>query len=434
MKKALITVVGLAGFNNFTKEVFDPVSYIFKEKGIEAKKYNMLEFMIDEYGDKYEIIPLFTKEAKNAQKSVFEKAGKPEYVKIFKHPLAKEIDSENIENSYDVILKKIDEILDFFSDEDEIIIDITHGFRHLPILMIIDAIIHKLKDPSKIKKIYFAKELERNRKYEIVDITEYLELTLFVIMINLFLDNFTIADNFKFNIKEFEDVKNELQKFREHILSNSIKSLIDKNGIIDNIIKELNELIKNKKKVEVFKDKIEQIESFLSEFKENYKQIPVYLAHFETAKILFEKKYLLNAVTFLIESQSLLAKNIIEKVDNKVKNNFYEAQKRNKDYYILHTAKSFFAFSDNLGKFKSNYFEKDNNKKIYLINKKNYDQLKQKCKSVIDVDEFREILKKTNNIRNTLAHINMKKTHLDIEKDMKKVIEKYEKFLKSLEI
>lgn len=46
------------------------------------------------------------------------------------------------ENDFDEIFSIIDKIV---SGYDEVIVDVSHGFRHLPILMIVDVIIRARK-------------------------------------------------------------------------------------------------------------------------------------------------------------------------------------------------------------------------------------------------------------------------------------------------
>jgi CRISPR-associated DxTHG motif protein len=431
MRRAVISVIGLAGYDRNNQKVRDKVKYSFKEKGIDGYFHNMLEVMIEAYGKDYEFIPIYTKEAKEAQREVLKAAKKEEfYEKIFNNPLGKEIEAENKENSYDLMLEKIDEIMSSFNDKDEIIIDITHGLRHLPILMLIEAIIHKIENPNKIKKIFFGKEIKEHKEYEVIDITEYLELTIFVLMLKSFEKNYTIVESFEFSNKEFEKVKKSLQEFEEYILSNSLKALIMENGTIDSVIKNLNETLNNEK-VKVFEKKINDLKKHLLDIKDLYKQKDIFLAHFEMGKMLFERSYYLNSITFLIESQSLLSRVLIEKCDEEIKKRFKEAlniSKKN-EFNILKTSKNFFGFWEKMDKFKSDYYKVEN-KKIFYIQDKN--GLSEKCNKRFNVELFVDIINKTNRVRNALAHIDMKRPQKNIRKRMEEVIKDYEEFLNSL--
>ena len=53
---------------------------------------------------------------------------------------------------------------------EKIIIDVSHGFRHLPILMIIDSVIANFDERDRIEKIIFTKQIEENERYEIIDL------------------------------------------------------------------------------------------------------------------------------------------------------------------------------------------------------------------------------------------------------------------------
>ena len=148
MKKAVITILGTAGttYNKDTKkyELKSPANYIFKGK--DNLYYNTLPLLIDKYSKEYEIISLFTPEAKQAQEEVLKEY---ENINYYFNP-EWQIDV----NDFDSLFNKIDTII---SKYDKVIIDVSHGFRHLPILMIIDTIIHNIVDIEKVEKFYLRK-------------------------------------------------------------------------------------------------------------------------------------------------------------------------------------------------------------------------------------------------------------------------------------
>lgn len=120
MKKAVITILRMAGRNS--KEA----SYIFE--GNKLKYYNTLPLLINYYRASYEIVPIFTKDAKELNIEILQKSNiKDSFInKIF--------DEKNLikdDKNFDKIFKIIN---DRSGDFDKVIVDVSHGFRHLPIL------------------------------------------------------------------------------------------------------------------------------------------------------------------------------------------------------------------------------------------------------------------------------------------------------------
>ena len=121
--------------------------------------------MIEKFSDDYKIVPLYAKEAKSVNEKVLQKSDIAFANFDEKYFID---DDKNFTKLFNIINSAIDEF-------DELIVDVSHGFRHLPILMIVDLIIQNFQNTSKIKNILFAKEIIYREEYEIIDLKEYLE-------------------------------------------------------------------------------------------------------------------------------------------------------------------------------------------------------------------------------------------------------------------
>jgi len=97
--------------------------YILKKQ----RYTNMLALLVDNF-DPQDIIPIFTMDAKTSQAAVLKNEFQDEHIEIFN-------DKNFISNDKD-FYKILRIINDTISDEDEYIIDLTHGFRHIPIALI----------------------------------------------------------------------------------------------------------------------------------------------------------------------------------------------------------------------------------------------------------------------------------------------------------
>ena len=152
MSKAVITILGLTSEQKEKDRAEYTLSKELKKNlTIKDKKYtNMFPLLIDNFKEDYEILPIFTELSFEKQIKVLEseKLNFKEFKEDFK------IEDEK---DFSEIFYIINDALS--SNYDEFIVDLTHGFRHLPILAIVNLIIHDIKDSTKIKHILFAKEI-----------------------------------------------------------------------------------------------------------------------------------------------------------------------------------------------------------------------------------------------------------------------------------
>jgi CRISPR-associated DxTHG motif protein len=390
-EKAVITILGLIGGN----ENHQKATYYFEDKKEEKKEYfNTFPLLIEKFSNDYKIVPLHTKEAKSVNEKVLQRS---------------DITFANFEEKYfiddDKNFTKLFNIINSAIEEyDELIIDVSHGFRHLPILMVVDLIIQNFQDTSKIKQIFFAKEIVQYKEYEIIDLKEYLDLANISFVLTTFEKNYTVASHIK--SEKYKKLLKELNDF-----SNDLMALN-----IGNLKKTANELI-----IEL--DKIEEIsiEKQALKLKETVQQLSnfenndLYFYYYQLSKTLFEKNYILLSLTLLYESTVLFILFSIEKKNNeiykKLENHF--KNKFNETYI--------YQLGDLLKNLHRNFV--DNNKiNRNLLNEKEYLLLQNSYKSL----NIQKLSKDINDKRNNLAHANSIKSFQDISQEVSKLIFQYE--------
>lgn len=422
MKKAVITILGLAGVTIKNNEIIGfKNKTIYDYENIKKEYLNDLPLLIDLYGDEYRIIPIYTNLSKKAQIGVLKKENKEEWIeKIFSHSYGKEIEDENKNNSYDLIFNKINKILKRFSSEDKVIIDITHGFRHLPILVIINTIMHYIKEPEKIEKILFAKEVVREKEYKIIDIKDYLELAnLSFILVN-FKENYTIAKHIKVNNPKYQNVINCMNEFSSDLLALSLENLLNRSA--KNLIFSIENLEDNLllNDWESLKAHIEKVFS---------KQKHRYLTYYFIAKDLYKKGYLVHVVSLLFEGIGFYAKSRFETYDKKLKK-------------YIHFLENEIKYSRNFKNAKiKDYYELTSSCRSYLLFNRNYnrDKLFHKWKDIIYsnlpvIEEFNRFVWELNILRNNLLHANSGKSIAAINMRVKYLLEDFEKYCINLDV
>lgn len=386
-KKAIITILGLVGQNdNHTKAQY----YFEWKKELKRDYFSTFPLLIKNFSKNYEIVPLFTKEAKEANIKVLKKE-KLEF-NNFKEIYFIE-DDKNFEDVFRIMNQAI-------NSYDEVIVDVSHGFRHLPILMIVDLIIQNFQDTSKISKILFAKEIIQYKEYEIIDLKKYLDLANISFVLTTFAKNYTVASHIK--SEKYEKLLKELNDFSNDLMALNIGNLFKTS---DDLIKELDKIedISIKSQAQNLKNIIENLT--------NFKGKKRYLVYFELSQNLFDKKYILLSLALLYESIRMYIKTyiknqhkaLVEDIENQFNNDLYKIGD----------------FFKNL-KWK-NYKQLSNDKKTKIIISET-DYLKLKKSFPKDLEKlYDEIDKK----RNNLAHANTRGTFLDIEKDVAKLLFQY---------
>lgn len=250
---------------------------------------NMLPLLVESYPTAT-ILALATKDAKTVQTKVLE------YMNISSNTVKFVDIVEHTENEYNAYFAMVNELLD---ENQEIIIDLSHGFRHLPILTIIALIIQNIQFPEKIKHILFAQEIEQYKRYQIIDLLDYLELANFTTMLSMFNQNYTISNHLRFKNKLYAQIADQLKIFSDNFLANSLKTLIDGDAI-RNILSNL-EKLKNSNEMHHLKDFIDEITQHLKEI-HALKDYDDYRELYELSSMMAQRGYLLNAITLLFEA------------------------------------------------------------------------------------------------------------------------------------
>jgi CRISPR-associated DxTHG motif protein len=405
MKKAVITILGIQGgyvqnnevkFTNFDHKA----KYYFEDQ---AKKYakeffNTLPLLITKYQDSYDIIPIFTKDARLFNEAVLQQ-GYSDLPVIFddQYFLKDEKDFKNIFSIIDTTIEKYDEV----------IVDVSHGFRHLPILMTVDLLIQNFKNTQKINHIWFAKEKEKHDKdtqglYEMIDLKEYLELANIAFILSTFEKNYTVANHIK-SIK-YPDLMIALNDFSNDIMALSLNHLFTISA--PRLIEKLNAIVDDsmKKQATILSEHIVKLTTYNGKKR--------YQTYFDLSEDLFNKNYMLLSLALLYESIRMYIKTTIKKghpeLIGRVETFF------NGDLYKI-------------GFFCKNLKDKDfgtlTKKLKNQITEEEYKILKANFKNLNIKDLYEKIDKKRNNLAHANSDTNAFQT---IKDDIQKLLKEYE--------
>ncbi len=425
MKKAVITILGTIGgrFDQKKKEfVFASNTsksfYYSTDKIIDIKddKYlNTLPLLIKNFD--CDIIPIFTKDAKKIQLNVLEKLEHITDKKDFFKDDYLIDDEQDFENIFNMIHNIINN-----SEYDRFIIDVTHGFRHLPLLVLIELMIVHFQNTSKIEKILFAKEdekpIEENKfvgKYNFIDLKEYLDLANISFILTTFEKNYTVANHIE--SEKYQNLIDALNNFSNDLMA------LNLNNIFENSIDALKDELEKIDDVAI----TTQSKKLYKHIDETFKQLDKrYLTYYNLSKELFEKNYMLISLSLLNESLRLYIKTTIKKEHKEIVEKiecFY-----NDDLYHIGD------FFIKLYKMNYNKFQKriENSNRDVPISRNEFNLIKSKfpnnLKEKINLNGVENtLIDHIGHKRNNLAHANSSTVSFDtIHDDIERLIEEFE--------
>ena len=444
-RKAVVTILGTIGgkcdvnnpkkgiYNEFTKKAL----YKSQVKEIiESENINTLPILIKNFHD-HDIISLHTSCAKDIQEKVLKNQN---ISYTFNSLWQIEDDLE-----FDQVFKKIDAIINYY---DTVIIDVSHGFRHLPILMIVNTIMHNIESIDKIEKILFAREIKKFEEYEFIDLKRYLDLANISYALTTFDRNYTVANNVKVSDNNFSELLNDLSSFSKHILANSIDELLkDTNkqkAVTTKLINKITQILQADN--EVFKSLYRLLKKTLKhiEFIDHLKEKQGYQRLYYLSENMFKKGYLLNSITLLSEAIGMYCKEELSQLDYKLKEKIEEfeqkaiTEKNNariyfKLYELYNQSKAIYSIKNYQGYFlsvneKQRFNNPDTKEKIETWNREVKPFTQEIKKKLTSDKNIVNLIREIDNIRNNLAHANSSKRLKDVEEDIEKVLKDFNSF------
>ncbi len=289
------------------------------------------------------------------------------------------------DDSLDDIFEKILELL---QHSDEITLDITHGFRHQPIMAIFASTLSQFLERRALK-IVFAKEVEMFKEYTYIYLDEYIEIT----HISLLLTGFIRTLNFM-PVKNMKLLNNKIfEEFSKSLLSNDIKG-VEKNHALLKA-----ELVRLQKS-----EDLKHISSLISKVEKELApldRLPVYepyQKYIELSKMMIEKNYIIVSLAYIFES---LREYCAYRFESLCVGIVF------KDDYAKNTA-----VMNTITNFERAKFGTEILKKYGGIYHKNRNQFQR----------VERLYNRVRTLRNGLAHINKSREFDDIKKDLNQII------------
>jgi CRISPR-associated DxTHG motif protein len=425
-KRAIITILGTIAV---PREGQSKAEYFLSEslkKDFTLKKNtytNMLPLLVDNLHESYGYVSsVYTNFSKKIQTDVLEYENITFNIEDNGIFISEDIfkDGKEIEEAkYSYFLQKYNEIIEQY---DSVIIDVSHGFRHFPILATVNMIMENIKDPKKIEYVFFAKEVEKFKKYEIIDLKEYLELANLSFLLSSFNQNYTVSSNIRFKNPLYRKIAKELAEFSHHFLSNSLKPLIEGN-LISDIIDNLEELQKDKT-IEHFKHYIENIIVHLEDIRQLKHKLE-WKKFYTISKIMDKRGYQLNAITLLFEAVGfycLESLSCLEIVDKRSKEYYGYIEQKRKPQHIYST----YTMTNQMRtliKIQDRFHISD--ERLFITNNEMKNSIITYLEDVNQIHKFQQFLQDLEALRNNLAHGNSSDSIENVKKSYQSSLSKF---------
>ena len=421
-KTAVITILGIQGQKEDIKTKGRARYYFTSESADKSQEFfNTLLLLADKFGAE-NIVPIYTAEAREFNEAVIAHYAN---FQINFNDSYKIVDEKNFEALFEIFERAIDDLVK--SGVGKIVFDVTHGFRHLPLLALVDLLIQNFSNVSQIDQILFAKEIEKSKLYEIIDLRQYLDIANIAFVIAVFSQNYTLAQHIK--TKKFESLVNALNAFSHNILSLNIKKLKSSHG---ELIKELDRIddIALISRARDLKDRLNKICDWNDS---------TYVFRYKLAKDMFKKGYLLQSLVLLFESVNSYIVGVFERnirvVFKKISDECSKKKER-KNYLVS----NFFVQAFKSRECEDNKFRKNTMKNFrktkfefeFELKASDIAEIKSVAKTKFEnVNELTNYHERLDRLRNDFAHGNISEEEFShIKQEIKKLFDKYQDFIK----
>lgn len=375
----VISILGMSGKDR--EKVHKTTAYYDCEalKKKSGEYHNATDLLLKNYNDNFYF--LGTQTAINFQKELLE----------YDENVVKFIEIQD--NSLDDIFEEVFSLISKAKDNEKVVLDITHGFRHQPISAIFSATLHKFLSNSQLD-IIFAKQIVEFKEYEYIYLTEYIEMT----QLSLLLTGFIRTLNFV-NSVEIENLNTlAFEKFSRALLSNDFKGLESSYKNLEITL----EQAKKNKKFDHLRELFAQVEATLIAFK-GFSQKKFHEKYMILAKLMYEKNYYLLSLTYLFEAIRLYSSYSFYRNHLIGKKVWSSGDK----YKVNHEVMYCISQKEFGTKYRPTYYDKNSfynkNSTIFEAVAKEYKKLRE--------------------LRNDLTHINYDASQPNIKMDLRKLLE-----------
>ncbi|MGX2972613.1 TM1812 family CRISPR-associated protein [Helicobacter sp. T3_23-1059] len=381
MSYHILAILGLAGKDkegNFTKATYSKDSTLVLPLLKNGEFHNSTHCLIDSFGENATYTFIGTSESIKYQNDIFDTL--PQCKAIFeKYPPLVLRDSNEIEAIFHQIIESIKN-----SNSENIILDITHGFRHQPIIASFASTLAQINTKKSITLLFAktqGKDSQGRDLFQYTSLKRYSQISLIALCLNTFVQTLSVPE---MPSLAGNNLIKALNDFSKSLFANAF------NDIFKNLDKALFELQKAKNNDEFIGTKsiLDEVLDILNKFLDIKNAKKDYAKHHKIAKIMHQTGFYLIAATYIYEAIGLYI------VDDFDKQGFINKAICNE--YDLTNAVRYFVLTGN----------KPNQTKDKKDALKNFDELTiYRDNNQEKFESWQKLLAQIKRFRNDLAHI-----------------------------
>ena len=371
----ILAILGLVRKDNgnFTKATYSKDSTLDLPLLKNGDFHNSAHCLIESFGESATYTFIGTDKSIKYQNEFFDTL--PHCKTIFdKNELIKVPDND-IEYIFSQVIKSIKN-----TQSKNIILDITHGFRHQPIIASFASTLAQMNTKKSIT-LLFAKEIEPYKKYQYISLERYSQISLIALCLKTFVQTLSVPE---MPSLAGNNLIKALNDFSKSLFANAF------NDIFKNLDKALFELqkAKNNDEFKGTKSILDEVLDILNKFLDIKNAKKDYAKHHKIAKIMHQTGFYLIAATYIYEAIGLYI------VDDFDKQGFINKAICNE--YDLTNAVRYFVLTGN----------KPNQTKDKKDALKNFDELTiYRDNNQEKFESWQKLLAQIKRFRNDLAHI-----------------------------
>jgi CRISPR-associated DxTHG motif protein len=416
-KQVIVSFLGKTGYskNGFKDQKAEYSFSINNEKRVFGEYQNMYPLIADRFSEDSKIVLIGTEDSIKHQEQI----GK--YYRVPRNSF-KNIEKIEDESNYDEVFWTINKLIsrELESGKD-IIVDLTHGFRHLPILTVVSLVTQNLIHKS-LKHIFFAKEITFAKEYEIIDLRNYIDLANINYTLQNFKSSYSLLETPKVAKKEYRELLKDIHEFSKLMVGNLFGELLKPNSISEQLLEKVQGLLKSEDKT--FNSVLKDIENHLKQILEIANSNDRYEQFYKLSKIFKERKFYLNSSILLNEAVGQYFGRYVKNLNiSEVKQIVAEKESNEKfDYELTQSCKGIFQqindpdFSQmflNRGK---QITEKIRERIKTNINEKN------RARIVVFINDLKTL-------RNSISHGNLGSTSINIDEELERLVKEFDEMV-----
>lgn len=376
--------------------------------------HNSTHCLIESFGENATYTFIGTAKSIDYQNEIFDTL--PQCRDIFKKYKPIELsDSNEIEDIFNEVLKIIKK-----TEIQNIILDITHGFRHQQIIASFASTLTQINTKKSITLLFAktqGKDSQGRDLFQYTSLERYSQISLIALCLQTFTQTLRVPE-----MRINEPFIITLANFSNALHANAFSQIF---GLLDKVKIELKKAKANFA-FSGLENILEGVESILDIFKDIQNTPKIYNKYYKLARLMHSTKYYLISATYISEAISLY---ILDRLSQK--GYFTKRQKNGEPYKAQQAVKSFMYFMCNDDPHKT--YESKKNKcyaecKFYL-NKSKIDELESIIRKK-HLNAFQYLYKLTtqiNDIRNSLVHItSAQDLPQDIQKELQSSLSKFD--------